>query len=436
MMSLRIFKISTWLPVVIVIFGLFLGHQIVKSSDLKPTKTIKKQQKRARIVQASSLEKGSVEPVWLASGRVIPSETIKIHGKVSGDVTKINSMAQPGQTIKSGEWLVKLDPIDFELAVKSQQAYLAQANATLALEQADQVLAKEELTLLNQSSEFLIDQDLVLRKPQLAVAQSKVDVATTNLDKAKLNLSRTLVVMPFDGKITDKYIGRGSKVSANTALFSVTNTKKYWLEVKIPHSFLSLLNQEEAYKVTQDRVWGKEKYREAHFISILAELDSKDRQVKVLLAIDNPLVQQNSHQPQVFINDFVNVELKGKTISDAWTIKYHWLQSDNTIWVVDNKKTLQKRSVKVLFKGRDLIYVSGMFEQGDLALSEKPGIASIGLPVKVKRIDVLKPKYKPKHNALSRSVELEQKKKLRKLQQDKKSNTIKFQEKQGINNDV
>jgi hypothetical protein len=79
------------------------------------------------------------------------------------------------------------------------------------------------------------------------------------------------------------------------------------------------------------------------------------------------------------------VKLKGKPIKKAWTIKHSWLQPDNTIWVVDKHKTLQKRAVEVLFKGRDVIYVRTKIMSGDRALAEKPGIASVGLAVRTRK---------------------------------------------------
>ena len=228
-----------------------------------------------------------------------------------------------------------------------------------------------------------IDESLVLREPQLTVAKAKVSVAINNVEKAALNLKRTTVFMPFDGSIMNKSIGLDSKVSSNTLLFSVVNTDVYWLEVKIPHKFLPLLDQEQSAEISQTRLWGEGKMRQARFMSILPELDSKDRQVKVLLAIDSPKLL-DSDKPQVFINDFLNVELKGKAIKDAWVIKYPWLQPDNTIWVVDTNNTLQKRKVDVLFKGRDVIYIQSEFKIGDRALAEKPGIAAVGLQVKTR----------------------------------------------------
>jgi len=370
-------------PMFILLLGGLLGYFILYAGDQKPANDKNNKSKRVRIVQTSELVKGSAVPLWNTSGYVIPAESIKVYARVAGNIEAINPLAIPGGRIKKGQWLAKLETVDFELALQSQQAQLTQAKANFKLEEADQVIAKEELSLLNDYKGLGIDESLVLREPQLTVAKAKVSVAINNVEKAALNLKRTTVFMPFDGSIMNKSIGLDSKVSSNTLLFSVVNTDVYWLEVKIPHKFLPLLDQEQSAEISQTRLWGEGKMRQARFMSILPELDSKDRQVKVLLAIDSPKLL-DSDKPQVFINDFLNVELKGKAIKDAWVIKYPWLQPDNTIWVVDTNNTLQKRKVDVLFKGRDVIYIQSEFKIGDRALAEKPGIAAVGLQVKTR----------------------------------------------------
>lgn len=371
------------LPLLFIIIGGLLGYYILHSGQEKPTNFNKNKYKKVRTVQASQLIKSSVVPSWKASGFVIPAESVDVYSRLSGNIMSINPDAFPGGVLKKDQWLAKIDTIDFELALKSEEAQLEQAQANLSLVQVDQVLAKEELLLLNNNGALNIDEALVLREPQLTVAQAKISVAENNVEKAKLNLVRSKVTMPFDGKIISKKIGTGSRVSTNTALFSVINTDVYWLEVKIPHKFLPLLDKNVLARISQPRLWGEDKERQAHFVSILPELDSNDRQVKVLLAIKQPQLE-TANQPQVFINDFLNVQLQGKAIDNAWTIQHSWLQPDNTIWVIDQDSRLQKRPVSILFKERDLIYVHTNLEPGDKALAEKPGIASVGLLVNIR----------------------------------------------------
>lgn len=150
----------------------------------------------------------------------------------------------------------------------------------------------------------------------------------------------------------------------------------------MPHRFIDLLDKNANYNLHQDLVWGENESRDAQFVSIMPQLDSKDRQVKILLSIDKPTTKL----PLVFINDFIHVELKGKPLNDVWRLKHHRLQGDDSVWVVDNKDTLQKRSVQVLFKNREHIFVRGGFVEGDWLLAEKPGIVAVDLPVKPRRV--------------------------------------------------
>lgn len=379
----NILTLKKLIPLIIIVLGGASAYLILESGAQKPKQYNKHKQKRIRTVQTTELTKGSVVPSWSASGFVISAESVNISPRVSGNIESINPLAIPGGLLKKGQWLVTLEPIEYQLALKSQHSQLAQAQANLALALADQVLAQEELALLGKNA-LGLEESLVLREPQITVAKARVAVAINNVDRAELDLNRTKVLMPFDGKLLSKNVGQGSKVSSNTTLFSIINTDTYWLEVKIPHRFLNILDQSQMATVSQPRLWGIGKTRNARFISILPELDTKDRQVKVLLAIDKP-ISASSKKPSVFINDFLNVKLMGKPINDAWTIKHTWLQADNTIWVVDSNSTLQKRPVTVLFKGRELIYVETNFQEGDRALSEKPGIASVGLKVRTRK---------------------------------------------------
>ncbi len=396
-----------WLPALIVVVAIPLAWFIIDSGKIeKRPKKHFSQQKKARIVNVTPIKRASVFPKWHASGIVKASEAVRIVAEVSGKVAQINHKATPGSLLEAGEWLVKLDQTDFRLALKAQQAQLVQAEANLALEQADQILAREELSLIEDIEQNNMDKTLILREPQLRSSQARVDIAKTNVEKGQVALKRTSVLMPFRGKITQKATGRGGRVSQNTTLFEVVNVERFWLEVKIPRSFLTLLDKKKPAILSQEKLWGSDQSRKARIVSVLPELDSRDRQVKLLLAIDDPLlisskkpaktettVTENSIQPPVFINDFINVELTGKQLNKAWTIKNHWLQPDNTIWVVDSNNTLQKRAVTILFKGKEVIYIDADILKGDRALSEKPGIATVGLPVFPKNPDLIDKKH-------------------------------------------
>ena len=378
-----------WLPAVIAIITIPVGFHLLDSGKIeRPKKLAAYKKAQKRIVKVAPLNKTNITPNWQSSGVVTPSESISLVAQVTGEIDAVNANSRPGSLLSKGEWLVQIDQTDYELVLRTEQADLVQAQTNLALEQADQILAKEELSLIDDEQQSSMETALVLREPQLRSAQAKVDNAKINLEKAELALARTKIIMPFTGQVVSRAIGRGSRVGQNSKLFEIVNVEEFWIEVKIPRSFLAILDTNQAAILTQPKLWGEGVSRQAHFISVLPELDRRDRQVKVLFAIDNPLAQKISvgvdKVPPIFINDFINVELQGQALNDVWQIQSNWLQADNTVWVVDEQSTLQKRNVNIHFKGRQFVYVTADFNETDQLVAEKPGIASVGLNVTIR----------------------------------------------------
>ena len=377
-----------WLPWLLVITALYLAYSILNSSEVKRSKR-GNQTKKVRVVKVAPLIYSTVEPTWLASGVVIPSEEVNVLSEVSGIIESINPLARPGALLAKDDFLLTIEQTDYLLNLAAAEAQLVQAQADFDLEAAERRLAKEELSYMDNVDESSLEMTLVLREPQFKTAQAKLAIAKVNVEKAHVALARTKAAMPFRGKLISKNVGLGSKVGQNSSLFNIVNVDAFWVEVKVPRSFLNILNEQAPVTLSQEKLWGKNKSRQARIIAVLPSLDSSDRQAKVLLEVEDPLNIANSNRsvkhPEIFINDFVNAELKGLPIENAITIKSHWLQADNSLWVVDKNNTLQKRFVTILFKGRDLIYVSGNFQHGDKALDEKPGIAAADVQVKIKQ---------------------------------------------------
>mgnify|MGYP003388473521 CR=1 FL=1 len=383
-MKFRTSHYRTWLPLLLVVISGFIAYQMYHSSNVKRSWKSDKPNK-LRVVKVAPLKQTTVEPKWQAAGTIIPAESVNVVAEVSGIVKSVNNKARPGALLEKGAPLVTIKPTDYLLNLATQNAQLVQAQASFDLEKAEQRLAKEELSYMNEADKSSLEMALVLREPQFKSAEAKLAIAKVNVKKAEVALERTNIKMPFTGTIIKKNTGHGSKVNSNSALFSVVNVDTFWIEVKVPRAFLMILNKQKSVTLSQAELWGEGKTRKARIISTLPELDNRDRQAKVLLAIDDPLniiapSNNENHQP-VYINDFVTAELSGGEIDNAWTLETHWLQPDNTVWVIDKQKTMQKRDVNILFKEREFIYVSGNFQKGDFAITEKPNVTAIGMKV-------------------------------------------------------
>ena len=348
------------IPFLVVVIGMVLAWFILKS-DRQPTKAAVVEYKP--LVKTVQLQKTSHRPLWNTNGLVVPSSQTRLAFQVSGQVESILSNAVPGQLLIKGDELALLDTKDLQLAVLQQKAVLAQAQSKLAIEQGQADLAAEEFRLSgSRASTSRID--LVLRRPQLAAAQADVDIAQAALDRAETNLSRAQLTMPFNGQLVERNISLGTNVTPNTTAFTVVATDQFWVEVKLPRTFLNWLDKDHPVTLSLPQWQGRE--RQARLLNVLASVDDRDRQVKAIVAIDRPLDVSES-LPNVLINDFVGIQLVGIALIDHYQIPRRWLVDQNQIWVVNQDK-LYRRSVTMTYLDRDFAWVSAGFRKGDRLL--------------------------------------------------------------------
>lgn len=357
---------------VVLMVGAFLVWYVMNTA---PTPKRVTPQPVVRLVDVEPLEMAQSFPYWRAGGQVLAADKVELMPQVSGRVVSINPLAQPGAQLAKGTWLLRLEKADFELQVKQKQAALAKANADLKMEQGQVSLAQEEYAIAARelSAE---EKALVMREPQLAKIEAEVATAKAELEQAQLNLARSEVRMPFDGQIQTRYVSEGSQTSTSTALFNLVRTDRFWIEVKVPRSFLSYLDQQGEAPI---QITGSSQpARKARILNVLPTVADTDRQAVVLLQLDDPL---DGNAP-ILANDFVQVQLPGKAFAKAVAVPTRFIQDDGSVWVV-NQNTLRKRTPEILFRGREYAWVGAGFEHGDALLKNRVDAAVEGMAVRV-----------------------------------------------------
>ena len=360
--------------VVVILAAAIGGYRLIVASAPVPER--KQAEEVARLVDVQPLQRGAVRPTWSAGGTVVAADMVSLVPEVSGRVLSVTKEAVPGATLTAGTLLAKIDPIDFRLALKQAKASLAQAEADLAVEKGQVALAQEEFRL---SGARLGDDDraLVLREPQLKAAEAAVATAQAAVEQAQANLQRTDIRMPFDGQIISRSISPGSQASSAAEMFSVVASDEFWIEVKLPRAFLVLLDKSQPVTVTQSG-WGK-RSRQAGVLNILPDVDSTDRQAKIVLRLERPL--DDSVGPVVLVNDFVNVTLNGRRLEETYVIPRRTLNDGDTVWVVNDGK-LALRDVITEYVGRDSAWIKEGFRNGDQLLISQVDAAITGMAVR------------------------------------------------------
>jgi HlyD family secretion protein len=145
---------------------------------------------------ATSLSIGADDPkagqvLLEIRGHLVPANIVTVSPRSSGQVTQVNF--EEGQQVRAGEMLARLDSLKYEAALDRAHAELKVAEAELAKVREAGV------------------------RPDIQIAQAKVDVARAQVAQAKVNLEGTMITAPVDGTILTKRAGVGTLIDPQAA---------------------------------------------------------------------------------------------------------------------------------------------------------------------------------------------------------------------------
>lgn len=346
--------------------------------------------KSAMLVSVEQVHLGSYTPVFQATGSVQAFEDIQLNAMVSGQVIKRNSKFVPGGRIKKGTELLKINPADYKNELEFRKSELQQAQTNLEVELGRQNIAKQDLKLIGGDSLTENQKDLVLRKPQFSAVQANITAAKAAVSQAQLNLDRTSVKAPFDAQIITQNVSVGSQVSPGDNLGRLVGIDQYWVEVNLPVKKLKWLvfpeNESQAgtkvsIKNTSD--WEENKSRSGYLTNRVGALDQQSRLARLLIKIPDPLnlKKENTAAPELMIGSFVEAELEGEEIKNVVRISRDFLRTNNTVWVMENKK-LMIREVKIKLMDAHYAYVSEGLKDGAQVVTTNISTVTNGLPLR------------------------------------------------------
>ena len=128
------------LPVVILAAGVLGAWWLVANRPRPQREQIEPIPPLVQVVEA----RRSSEPVTVvAMGTVVPAKRVVLQPEVSGRIVAQSPQLQPGGLFKAGDVILRIDPRDYETAVKQQEAAVEQARLEVEIEKlrGDQRLA-------------------------------------------------------------------------------------------------------------------------------------------------------------------------------------------------------------------------------------------------------------------------------------------------------
>ena len=325
----------------------------------------------AMLVEVRTAERGRFSPVIEVMGQVVPAREVTLQPRVSGRVIELAEAFEPGGQVAEDTALLRIDPADYQAALRQRRSELAQARADLELEQGRQAVAEQDFELLGEELDEG-NRHLVLRQPQLKQARARVDFAEAALRRAELDLQRTRISAPFDAQILSRDVATGSQVSTGDSLARLVATDRYWVSASVPLSQLRWLrfaerDGEEGAPVTlrHEAAWGPSQSRQGRLQRLVGELDANARLARVLVSVEDPLaLRAEAGTPSLILGAFVRTAIEGRALDDVVRLDRSLLRREDTVWVMEDG-ALDIRDVTVLLRDDDYVYLSEGLDQGD-----------------------------------------------------------------------
>ncbi len=377
------------------ILGLAVGGAVtlVKNRP-KP----KKQERvvQAYLVQTTVAQKKAHRIDVRAQGSVEAARRIQIQPEVNGRLTKVSDELIPGGLIEKGDLLVKIDATDYRINLEESQTGLEEARARLEQEEGQQLIAKRELELFNQSRQSdksLQDASLALRKPQLKIAEVSVNAAQARLKRARTNLSRTTIKAPFNALVLSESVERGQLVTSQSSLATLVGTDVFWVRASVPMEQLSRIkipgmNSKEGLgsEVTIEVDMGESKnVHKGHVIRLLGELDQVGRMAQILIQVEDPLVLEGvegDRRMPLLLGSYVQVLFSGSQEMQLVEVPREAIHDGDEIWVYKQDDTLDIRTIKIVANFPSSVLVSEGLEEGELLITSQIGTPVAGMKLR------------------------------------------------------
>ena len=353
----------------ILLFGFFgaMSFTMLKDEPRKTDRII-----YAPLVRVIEIDVGTQQVIVNGNGTLQARTRINIVPQVGGRITYIHPNLRAGGVFKANEVLIKIERIDYQLVVTQAEAQVAAAHTTLELEMAEADASREEWLDLypNQSVPTLVGHE-----PQIAEAKAEVKATEARLAQSRLDLQRTRVRMPFDGRVVESMIDVGEVISANQQVGIVYSNERFEIPVPLEIDQLSWINVPNEKKGIEGnavkfyvRIGKHEHELPGRVTRIESELEKLSRFVRVVVTLlpkDIPDVLKEKVIPGLF----VDVSILGKKLAQVASVPRSALRQGNLLWTVDNDR-LHFIVPNIVYKSENEILVHGLVQGTRIVMSD------------------------------------------------------------------
>lgn len=375
-------------------------------------------------------------PRALGYGRVQPERVWEAVAEVSGRIVARHPHLRKGAILGEDEWLLRIDPSEYELAVSRVQADILSTRAQLAemaIKESNgrASLAIEEEALALREAELARNAELVRKgtvsasvyeqeqRQQLAQRQqvqaqhnalhllpaerewleAQLARHQAQLASARLDLARTEIRLPFRARIAEVHIEQAQYARQGETLVKADAIDKAEVEAQIPIARLRAMLRSPTEKFPLARLdpahlgeslgleahlWLRDPAGDVHwparFSRLSDTLDPKTRTAGVIVTVDNPYAEvEPGVRPPLVKGLFVELDLRGRPRPRQLVIPRQALHGGQVYVLVEGRLVL--RAVELASLQPEYAVLAGGLEPGEAVIVSDlfPAIAGMRL---------------------------------------------------------
>lgn len=353
-----------FLPVLIVLGGLGLASYLLRTG---PSLEAQPPPSAAPLVRTWQASPQTVQLTSITHGTVMPRTQSELIPEVSGRVVAISEALVPGGFFRKGDLLLRIDPLDYEVALEQARAALASAESALGTarraHRRQMDLAARQLTSEAQKDDA---------EGRLRTAEAAHREAKARLSRASRDLERTRITAPYDGRVRTERVDIGQFVDRGKSIASLYATD--FAEVRLPvHdeelAFLQLpldsaAGAEASKVLLRADFAGKQHLWHGRIVRTEGELDPQTRMITLVAEVADPY-ERSEGRPPLAVGLFVEAEIIGREEQDVYRLPRSALQADNQIYIIDGNNQLVFRDVDILRIQGEQVYIKGGFSTGE-----------------------------------------------------------------------
>jgi len=308
-----------------------------------------------------------------SQGTVLPRTETVLSAEISGTITRISPKFIAGGVFDRNEVLMRIDPTNYEVAVKQSEALVNQR----------QIEYDGAKKLRSQGYRA---------EAELAAAAAALATAEADLVRAKRNLERTYIRLPYEGIVRSKETDLGQFVNPGTRLGVVFATD--YAEVRLPLTdsdlaFVELPGVSDlrasgsaegptvSLTATQK---GKLVQWDARIVRSEGVVDEKSRVTYAVARIEDPYRRHSEGEP-LPVGTFVTAAIRGSAAEGVIKVPRVLLRGSDELVFVDEDNTLRIQKVDIVRADSRSIYL-----RGGAAAGERVVMTALETPVNGMRV--------------------------------------------------